>query len=260
MTDRPDRAYFVFDPSSEGRVLLRAAEPPEPLGEAEFERLKGASRLHGLISHDEAADAWALLDDKANDLAGYVAVSRRELPALFGYGFFIRAGVAFQMMSLARGNRFCGACGAEMRDHCVDRARECPVCGNMVYPVMSPAIIVAVTKEDRLLMGHGANFPAGRYSVLAGFVEPGETFEEAVSREIYEESRVKVKNIRYFGSQPWPFPNSIMIGFKADWESGDPTADGVELTDVRWFGRNELPEIPPSVSISRKLIDDWLGA
>jgi NAD+ diphosphatase len=107
-------------------------------------------------------------------------------------------------------------------------------------------------------MGHGVNFPPGRYSVLAGFVEPGETLEQAVEREIFEESRVLVKNVRYFGSQPWPFPNSMMIGFRADWASGAPTPGDDELTDVRWFRRGEVPDMPPSVSISRRLIDDWL--
>ena len=257
-----DKAYFVFDPSPEGRVFLRAGDPPgvsSALDEAAFGRLEEAFRLHGHVAHDENSDCWALFDGPPGGDApeGFVALSRRELPAIFGYDLFVRAGIAFQMMNLTRSNQFCGACGAGMRDHQVDRARECPACGHLVYPVMSPAIIVAVTKEDKLLMGHGVNFPSGRYSVLAGFVEPGETFEEAVAREICEESQVRVQNVRYFGSQPWPFPNSMMIGFKADWASGDPQADGAELTDVKWFSRDELPEIPPSVSISRMLIDDW---
>jgi len=146
-----------------------------------------------------------------------------------------------------------------MHDHERDRARFCRSCGNTVYPALSNAVIVAVEKEGRLLLGHNVNFPQGRYSVLAGFVEPGETLEEAIRREIFEESGITVKNIRYFGSQPWPFPNSMMFGFNADWESGEPQADGDELSDVRWFSPKELPDIPPSISISRKLIDDWLA-
>jgi NAD+ diphosphatase len=109
-----------------------------------------------------------------------------------------------------------------------------------------------------LLMGHNAKFPAGRYSVLAGFVELGESLEDAVGREIYEESRVRVRNVRYFGSQPWPFPSSMMFGFQADWESGEPTPGDGELTDVRWFARDRLPNLPPGVSIARRLIEDWL--
>ena len=146
-----------------------------------------------------------------------------------------------------------------MRDHDHDRARFCPSCGNVVYPALSSAVIVAVEKEGRILLGHNVNFPAGRYSVLAGFVDPGETLEEAIRREIFEECGISVKNIRYFGSQPWPFPNSMMFGFNADWESGEPKADGDELSEVRWFSPGELPDIPPSISISRRLIDDWLA-
>jgi NAD+ diphosphatase len=107
-------------------------------------------------------------------------------------------------------------------------------------------------------MGHNANFPSNRYSVLAGFAEPGETLEDAIEREIYEEARVSVKNIRYFGSQPWPFPNSMMFAFRADWESGEPSPGDGELTDVRWFSRDELPDLPPSHSIARRMIEDWL--
>jgi NAD+ diphosphatase len=162
------------------------------------------------------------------------------------------------MMNLSVKNKFCGACGNLMADHKTDRARVCPSCGNTVYPALSDAIIVAVEKNGYLLMGHNVNFPVGRYSVLAGFVDPGETLEEAVTREILEESGVAVKNIRYFGSQSWPFPNSMMFGFNAEWESGEPTADGGELSDVRWFAPDELPDLPPSISISRQLIDDWL--
>ena len=108
-------------------------------------------------------------------------------------------------------------------------------------------------------MGHNASFPEGRYSVLAGFVEPGETVEQAVEREVYEESGIRVKNIRYAGSQPWPFPSSMMLGFRADWESGEPVPDGTEITDVRWFSPYDLPDLPPRISISRRLIDGWLA-
>lgn len=145
-----------------------------------------------------------------------------------------------------------------MKEHEKDRAMVCPSCGHVVYPSLSPAVIMSVEKDGKLLMGHGASFPPGRYSVLAGFVEPGETLEEAVCREVYEESRIRVKNVRYFASQPWPFPNSFMLAFQTDWESGEPVADNEEMLSVRWFTPDDLPDIPPGVSVSRKLIDDWL--
>jgi NAD+ diphosphatase len=160
-------------------------------------------------------------------------------------------------MNLHVNNTFCGKCGALMRDHVRDLARECPECGRLIFPSSSPAVIVAVEKDGMLLLGHNSSFPVNRYSVLAGFVEPGETIEQTVEREVYEESRIRVKNIRYFGSQPWPFPASLMLGFRADWKSGEPEPDGEEMTGVRWFTPDDLPDLPPGISISRRLIEDW---
>jgi NAD+ diphosphatase len=199
-----------------------------------------------------------LLSTGAASPAGYEFASRRDLPAFMSEDLFVRSGAAFQMMSLYVNNKFCGKCGEPMRDHTKENARECPECGRIVFPSLAPAVIVAVERDGMLLLGHNANFPEGRYSVLAGFVEPGETLEQTVAREVYEESRIKVKNIRYFGNQPWPFPASMMLGFRAEWRSGEPYPDGEEVTDVRWFSPDQLPALPQSVSISRKLIDAWL--
>ena len=254
---KPD--CFVFDPSPEGKLLLRSDGGPKKLKDADLAHLRDRIVLRGSANMpQDDGDVWALLSDAPDLPDGYALCARRDLPALFGDVFFTRSGIAYQMMNLTRRNKFCGVCGAPMTGHALERARHCRACGNLVYPSMSPAVIVAVERDDTLLMGHGVNFPSGRYSVLAGFVEPGETLEETVAREIFEESRVRVKNIRYFGSQPWPFPNSMMLGFKADWASGDPMPGDDELTDVRWFRRDEVPDMPPSVSISRRLIDDWL--
>lgn len=135
---------------------------------------------------------------------------------------------------------------------------RCPCCGEIYYPVISPAIIVAVEKDGKLLMGHGANFPPGRFSVLAGFVEPGESLEECVRREVYEETKIRVKNIKYFGSQPWPFPRSLMLGFNAEWESGEIEVDGLEVTQASWFAPDEIPDVFRGLSISWKLIENFI--
>jgi NAD+ diphosphatase len=211
-----------------------------------------------VLRGDGESDIWARLTPGAPIPESLVAVERRVLADLLGADVFTRSGIAYQMMNLTVKNKFCGVCGTEMRDHERERARECPKCRNIVYPSLSPAIIVAVEKDGMLLMGHNVNFPKGRYSVLAGFVEPGETLEQAVEREVYEESGVRVKNIRYFESQPWPFPSSMMIGFQADWESGDAQPDGEEIADVMWVTPDSLPDLPHSVSISWRLINDWL--
>ena len=123
------------------------------------------------------------------------------------------------------------------------------------YPRLSPAIIVAVINDNRILLAHADRFASGLYSVLAGFVEPGEAFEECVKREVKEEVGIMVKNIRYFGSQPWPFPNSLMVGFTADYDSGKISIDGIEIKDAGWFKANDLPRIPGKISIARRLID-----
>jgi NAD+ diphosphatase len=250
---------FLFDGLKDGRVLMTPGAPPSPLSPVCLERYGDVISASGsVVRGDEASDVWAGLLPGTPVPEGLDAVDRRSLSDLFGHDVFIRSGVAYQLMNLTLRNRFCGMCGGAMRDNEHERARECPGCGNMVYPSLSPAIIVAVERDGMLLMGHNVNFPEGRYSVLAGFVEPGETLEQAVRRDVYEESSVKIRNIRYFASQPWPFPGSMMLGFRADWESGEPRPDGVEMSDVKWVTPDTLPDLPPSVSISRKLINDWL--
>jgi NAD+ diphosphatase len=168
------------------------------------------------------------------------------------------AGMASQLVHWNRNHRYCGRCGGLTDAKTDERARVCPRCGLINYPRLSPAIIVAVLKDHRILLAHSQRFPAKFYSVLAGFVEPGETLEACVKREILEEVGIKIKNIRYFGSQPWPFPDSLMIGFTAEYADGDIRIDPSEITDAGWFAASELPPIPPKISIARRLIDWFL--
>lgn len=155
-------------------------------------------------------------------------------------------------------HRFCGHCATPLQQRENELARFCPNCNNTFYPEINPAIIVAVVKNGKILLGHSARFKKKFYSVLAGFVEIGETFEECVKREVKEEVGIEVKNIRYFGSQPWPFPSSLMIGFTAEWASGDIRVDRVELDDADWFGPEDMPPVPPTVSIAGRLIKWYL--
>ncbi len=165
---------------------------------------------------------------------------------------------AVQILAWDETHRFCGACGEATFKKAEEHAKVCPKCGHMAYPRLSPAVIVAVTKGDKLLLARNKNFVSGLYSVLAGFVEAGETLEECVKREIREEAGIEVKNIKYFGSQPWPFPNSLMLAFTAEHESGEIQIGEDEIEDARWFGAEEVPNIPGKLSISRKLIDWFL--
>ncbi len=158
-------------------------------------------------------------------------------------------------------NKHCGICGSEnyIKDSYNERALVCTKCGNTTWPRTSPAIIVAVIKDDKLLMVHNKLFPNRKYGLVAGFVEYGETFEDCVKREVYEETGIKVKNIRYFGSQPWPFPNSMMVGFTAEYQEGELNPDGVEISHAAWFSREEVLKIyKKSFSIGSKLIQWFL--
>ena len=145
-----------------------------------------------------------------------------------------------------------------MEDMPDERAKRCPACGLVNYPRLSPAVIVAVIKGDQILLARNKRFRAPFYSVLAGFVEPGETLEQCVQREIHEEVGLSVKNIRYFGSQPWPFPNSLMIGFVADYAGGEIAVDNSELMEAGWFSAESLPVLPSPISIAWQLID-WFA-
>ncbi len=136
---------------------------------------------------------------------------------------------------------------------------RCPACGLVAYPRLAPAMITLVTRGDEALLARGVQFRAPMYSCLAGFVEPGESLEQAVVREVREEVGVEVGNVSYQASQPWPFPHSLMIGFRAEWTGGDIVIDPTEIVDAQWFRRDELPPIPPRISIARRLIDDWVA-
>jgi NAD+ diphosphatase len=186
--------------------------------------------------------------------------------ALDLYSFFGRAsevewmvaGRAVQLVEWARTHRFCGRCGIPTEPQAGERAMKCPSCGLLAFPRLAPAMITLVTRGDQVLLARGVQFRSPVYSCLAGFVEPGESLEGAVVREVREEVGVEVGNVRYWGSQPWPFPHSLMVGFTAVWRSGEIDIDPAEIVDAQWFYRDELPPIPPRMSIARKLIDAWL--
>lgn len=169
------------------------------------------------------------------------------------------AGRAIQIVEWDRTHQFCGACAEPTVVSENDRSRMCPKCQVPMYPRLSPAMIVAVERGDEILLGRSPHFPPGIMSVLAGFVEPGESAEDAVRREVFEETSILVKNVEYYSSQAWPFPNSLMLGFKAEYESGEIEVDGVEVTEAAWYKANEMPNFfPGRVSISQWLIHDFL--
>jgi NAD+ diphosphatase len=185
-----------------------------------------------------------------------------QLRQLFGTLTDEQFGVAGRALGLTawdRDHRFCGRCGAPTERSPTERARTCTACKTPAYPRLSPAVIMLVERDGKCLLARNARTKMPFYSTLAGFVEVGETLEETVAREVREEAGIEISDIRYFGSQPWPFTSSLMIGFTAKWASGELVADPVEILDPTWFAPDDLPTIPPRLSIARALIDDFVA-
>jgi NAD+ diphosphatase len=268
-------------------VFIRAVDPPGPPSpDAHWLVFRGAHLL--VRAAGERAEA-----PRAPDIAGlepgllrrlylgaldgvdcYAAEAPPEAPAPDGmeyaglralYGrldepFFALAGFAAQIVEWDRTHQFCGRCGSATDPAPGERARRCPACGLLCFPRLSPAVIMLITRGDAMLLARAHNFSGPFYSTLAGFVEPGETLEEAVAREVREEVGIEIRDIRYFGSQPWPFPHSLMIGFTAQHAAGEIQVDGREIAEAGWFTAADLPRLPGPLSIARRLIDAFLAA
>ena len=186
----------------------------------------------------------------------YKLINLRSLYGKIDNGVWIISGYARQIHGWNMNFKFCGRCGAKTERNKNEHVRVCPMCGLISYPRISPAIITAVVKGHQILLGRGVNFPNKKmFSVLAGFVEPGEALEECVKREIFEEAGINVKNIQYFKSQPWPFPDSLMIGFTAEYESGKIIIDTKEIAEAAWFKADNLPIIPGKQTLAGELIE-----
>ncbi len=183
----------------------------------------------------------------------------RKLHGVLKDDLFTIAARAVQITEWDRTHQYCGHCATPTIQLPTERAKRCPNCNLRQYPRLSPAVIMLVYKGEQLLLARAPRFRNGMYSVLAGFVEPGESLEETVAREVKEEVGLEVKNIRYFGSQPWPFPNSLMVGFTAEYASGTITPEPTEIEAADWFNKTELPPVPGELSIAHKLID-WFAS
>lgn len=173
---------------------------------------------------------------------------------------WLDAGRALQIIRWHRDHQYCSRCGRPIRDKTREIVKTCDSCSFIAYPRLSPAVIMSIIDDDRILLGRSAHFSKGMYSTLAGYVEPGETMEQAVAREIMEEVGIQVDDITYMGSQPWPFPHSMMVAFTTRFVNGDVQVDSDELEDARWFTRDTMPErLPIKGSIARMLIEHFLN-
>ena len=239
--------------SLEGTV----SQIPNLISLAEIGLVAVRTQYLGRLENQPCYSAELPLDAIAPD--GMALRGLRELYSTLDDDLFALSGRATQILQWDRTHQYCGHCATPTTQLPNERAKRCPKCGLVNYPRLSPAIIVLISREQEILLARSNRFPAGMYSVLAGFVEPGESLEETVMREVREEVSIEVKDIRYFGSQPWPFPNSLMIGFTATYASGDIAIEPQELADAAWFSKHNLPQIPPKLSIARKLIDWFIS-
>ena len=236
---------LVLDAASAARVPTLAEAFANPMRQQFLGALDGVP-------------CWsAELPDDAEPPPGAEFVGLRALHAHLEETVWTVAGRAAQILAWDRDHQFCGRCATPTERVPGERARKCPACGLLAYPRVTPAIIVLIEREDRILLARGHHFAPGRFGIVAGFVEPGETFEEAVHREVAEEVGVELASVAYWASQPWPFPHGIMVGFQARWGGGEIAIDETEIAEAGWYGIDDLPNIPPKLSIARRLIDDW---
>ena len=238
-----------------GDRLLRSAEALGLPQRADAISALGLSaRAHCYMGTLDGRPCWACqLGEDAEAPRGMAFDSLYRLLAA-DESLFALAGRALQLLQWSRQHRFCGQCGQPTRPVSGERAMRCAACELLVYPRISPCVIVLVNRGDELLLARNHRFPAGMFSALAGFIEPGETAEHAVHREVREEVGLAVGALRYAGSQPWPFPHQLMLGFYAEHRGGDAVADGDEIVEARWCRYDALPDVPPARSLSGNLI------
>jgi NAD+ diphosphatase len=255
---RRDGYWFVVQ---QGKLLVMRGDAPRLPTSNSWPLRDGTGAIQcfgeydGLPCRVVLLEPGTLPDDLSSDYEW------RGLRSLFGVLPDSEVGLAGRAMQLAewtRTHRHCGCCGSPMQRQPGERAMQCPICGFTAYPRIVPAMMVLVRRDDKILLARAPHFVPGVYSALAGFVEAGESLEECVHREVLEEVGIAVRNLRYFSSQSWPFPHSLMLAFIADYASGELAPNPAELTDARWFGLDELPQLPGRFSISRALIDSVL--
>ncbi|MBM9512956.1 NAD(+) diphosphatase [Desulfogranum marinum] len=250
--------FFIFLGDSllihqDGDQLTLPSEIPEPL--------RDKVTYHRFLNSNTDLYPSLVVDlNQDTTLVDATFISLRSLYPHIENKQLTQAGRALQILRWNRNHQYCSRCGQKVKESCTEPAKICNSCGLVSYPRISPAVIMSIIDGDRILLARNRRFSAGKYSPLAGFVEAGETMEQAVRREILEEVNLKVDNITYFGSQPWPFPHSMMVGFTTRYSGGLLQIDNDEIVDAQWFTRDRLPPIlPPQSSIARKLVDHFLS-
>ncbi|AAK81326.1 NAD+ diphosphatase [Clostridium acetobutylicum] len=245
----------------EGNVIVKTKNSPCIPSLEDVQKLKINYEKEIFLGEigDNACFALELFEEIKLD-ENFEFMSLRKILSLMEEEIFLAAGRASEILNWDRKHRFCGRCGAKTNDKEDEIAKVCNKCGNIIYPVISPAIIVGIINKDKILLAHNSNFQDGMYALISGFVDAGENLESTVRREVFEEVGIRVKNIRYYNSSAWPFPDSLMLGFFAEYEAGDIKVDGIEITDAGWFSKDELPNIPGKGTIARRIIDEFIDS
>ncbi len=249
-----ETSYFIY---CKGDILL-TSEGNIPSVAAPLQ-LQPWQRVTAITVGEGRECVFFRLDSPVTDLPGFRMMPLRQTYSLLTPEDYRLAGKGAELLYWDQNTRFCGCCGSPMEWNS-PISKQCTQCGKEVWPLMAVAIIVRVTRGDEILLVHARNFHGDFYGLVAGFVETGETLEQCVEREVWEETRLRITDIRYFASQPWPFPCGLMVGFTARYASGDIHLQRRELSRGGWFRRDNMPTIPDEASISRGLMDDWLKA
>ena len=233
--------------TTEGNIPF-GLEPPIPFKEWNY-----ITTLH--IEADEVK--IIRLDNPVVGKEGLQMVGLRKTHAILNPEDYQLAGKGAELLYWDQNTRFCGTCGGTNK-WMTDISKKCTECSKEWWPSAATAIIVRIQRDDRILLVRARNFRGNHYGLVAGFLETGESLEQCVAREVREEVGIRIKNLRYFGSQPWPYPFGLMVGFTADYDGGELNLQKEELCEGNWFTRDNLPEIPDKASIARRLIDDWV--
>jgi NAD+ diphosphatase len=242
-------------PSDDPRVRARPAWAKLPL-QKNHDWLGSAATRRLYLGLLNGMQCWAAeLPKDAEAPAGMSWEGLRTLFSVLDDAHFALAGRALQLVDWDRTHQFCGRCGTRTEAHREERVRVCPACKLSAYPRVAPAVMALVRREREILLARSPHFPQGMYSALAGFVEPGESLEQCVTREVAEEVGIEIARPRYFASQSWPFPHSLMIAFVCEWVSGEIRRQETEIEEAKWFKVLQLPKLPSKISIARRLID-----
>ncbi len=237
----------------DSELLVKAEKPVELSDEKVLQKCFEQNYAKDWFTEPEKDYTTAILEEGAPTPAKHKWIRLRELFAT-NDPVAPTAARALALLKWRRTARFCGCCGGPLQDDKYETARVCPLCGNVVFPRISPAIIILVSKGDKILLARHATRNTDLYTCLAGFMEHGENIEECARREVKEETGIEIENIRYCSSQAWPYPDQLMIALRADWKSGDLVLQESEIDDAKWFSRDNLPPIPKPGSVAYKLI------